>query len=236
MISEARELLRRWLSAPELKVILVDADDTIWHDSRYFRIVETVLLTEVEREGGVRDVAIADLRDALKKHGAGEQGFIQAVLEVTATHCPRDRSAVASACEAFAQHPVEVLAGVSRTLEALHFLRRILLTKGIDAEQRRKLHASGLSNLFDEVVILEQKNTTALAGVLAQRGLAGSDVIAVGNSVRHDILPALANGARAVWLNHPENTFGRNEPLPEGACEVGDWATILDALPSRPAS
>jgi hypothetical protein len=53
--------------------------------------------------------------------------------------------------------------------------------------------------------------------------------VIIGNSIQHDIIPATANNAYAIYLNHSENTHGRNGVLPTCSVEVHEWWEINDA-------
>ncbi|HXA16447.1 MAG TPA: HAD hydrolase-like protein [Thermoanaerobaculia bacterium] len=108
---------------------------------------------------------------------------------------------------------------------------RILWTKGTPKEQTNKLERSGLRTVFDDVVVVSKKDTQALRAALRKVGGATHETLVIGNSLQHDIAPAVALGARAIWLDHPSNLRGRNAAMPDaGVVRVDGWEEIHLAL------
>ena len=76
-----------------------------------------------------------------------------------------------------------------------------LLTKGDEAVQERRIEHSGLRPYFDIVRIVSEKTTEAIKAVVKDLGVDPPSAWMVGNSMRSDVLPALAAGVQAVWIN-----------------------------------
>ncbi|MBK8057867.1 MAG: HAD family hydrolase [Gemmatimonadetes bacterium] len=226
----ALDTLVAWFADSATTAVLVDADDTLWFDGRYFRILETRVRAAAVATGADDALVSSCMREALAKHGPGERGFALAMQQVTRLLCPNSDRIVRHAIDEFESHPIELVPHVVQALSRLHFLRRVLLTKGIDTEQVSKLHRSGLQSSFDETLVLRRKNAGELASALHRLDLAPKQVIVIGNSLQHDIVPALTHGVRAVWMNHPENFFGRNGDASRVACEVEDWGPVVTSL------
>jgi putative hydrolase of the HAD superfamily len=92
---------------------------------------------------------------------------------------------------------------VEETLKAVAGRYRLLLiTKGDLFDQERKLAQSGLGDLFDGVEIVSEKTTETYARVFARHGDGAARAMMVGNSLKSDILPALAAGSWAVHVPH----------------------------------
>lgn len=94
---------------------------------------------------------------------------------------------------------------VSGTRDMLTYLRKrgirlALLTKGDSEVQARRIESSGLRELFDVVQIVQEKSPAAIRAVVAALGVDVGSVWMVGNSIRSDVLPAIAAGLRAVWV------------------------------------
>lgn len=215
-----------------IKLVCVDADDTLWYDSRYFRRVENLLASLCE-DVGIQPTELRQRLDQQRKNfSPGEHGFAMSVREfVKALEWNDDKIAVIEIeLERFLSHGVELLVGAEETMRLLDLYRRVLLTKGKETEQQRKFLSSGLNQVFDQVVILNRKGAQELSDVLAQLGYTGEQTIIIGNSIQHDIIPAAANNASAIYLNHSENTHGRNGVLPTCAVEVHDWCQIEAAV------
>ena len=96
-----------------------------------------------------------------------------------------------------------LMPGVRETLSALRGrgYKLALLTKGDEAVQERRIEHSGLRPYFDIVRIVSEKTTEAIKAVVKDLGVDPPSAWMVGNSMRSDVLPALAAGVQAVWIN-----------------------------------
>jgi putative hydrolase of the HAD superfamily len=98
-------------------------------------------------------------------------------------------------------HPVETLPGVDEAIAGLseHY-RLILITKGDLLDQERKLAASGLGDLFAAVEVVSEKDQGVYERIFARHGTGAHEAVMAGNSMKSDVLPALAAGAFAVHI------------------------------------
>jgi putative hydrolase of the HAD superfamily len=98
-------------------------------------------------------------------------------------------------------HPVELLDGVPEAVDALTNRYRVMvITKGDLLHQETKVARSGLADLFWRIEIVSEKDEGTYARILERQGIEPSTFVMVGNSVRSDVLPVLALGARAVHV------------------------------------
>jgi putative hydrolase of the HAD superfamily len=187
-----------------------DADDTLWHNERAFRATEEGFLRRLAAwsdPGTSRERLLAAERRNLGAYGFGAKGFtlsmIETAIEVTEGRVPaRVIGEILAEGRAILDHPVELL---PHAREAVAAARQqggvVLVTKGDLLDQERKLAASGLGEMFDAVEIVSDKTPEIYARIFARharRGRARS--MMVGNSLRSDVIPALAAGAWAVHV------------------------------------
>ena len=136
-------------------------------------------------------------------------------------------------------HPVETLPGVDEALAALSERHRlILITKGDLLDQERKLAASGLGDLFAAVEIVSEKDRGTYERVFARHGTGPDEALMAGNSMKSDVLPAVAAGAWGVHIPYHVTWAHELADAPEGhpryvslssISELPDWiATIAD--------
>jgi putative hydrolase of the HAD superfamily len=124
----------------------------------------------------------------------------------------------------------EVFADAIETLELLkESYAMALVTNGAACLQREKLAASGLSDLFEAVVVsadlgIAKPNASLFEHALRQLGVDGDHAVMVGDSIPKDIDGALAAGLGAVWINRT----GR--PVPADRLNLMEIST-LDDLP-----
>lgn len=192
-----------------IELILLDADDTLWHNMRHFDAAERAFSEMLAPliEAGLARAALASVEERnLEHYGYGAKSFtlsmIEAAVELGGDSLPiatiRD---ILAAGRALLTHPVELLEGVGETIEHLSRLGDlVLLTKGDLLHQEVKLAASGLGSYFTSVEIVSDKNVDTFRTLLAKRGVEPAAAIMAGDSLRSDIVPALAAGAWAAFV------------------------------------
>jgi putative hydrolase of the HAD superfamily len=193
-------------------VIAFDADDTLWHSEGEFVVSQEMfrsLLAPYLDNGVDLDARLAAVeRRNLTHFGYGVKGFtlsmIETAIEVTDGRVTsRELGALVERGKEMMAHPVELLPGVTDTLNLLSPSYHLaLISKGDLMHQEQKLARSGLAELFEDVDIVSEKDEATYRRVLRRFGVEPSRFLMVGNSVRSDILPVLAVGGSAVHIPH----------------------------------
>jgi putative hydrolase of the HAD superfamily len=118
--------------------------------------------------------------------------------------------------------PTELLEGVEEALrDASARYSLLLITKGDLFDQESKLARSGLGDLFAGVEILSDKTIDSYRSVLRRRDIKPGEFVMVGNSLRSDIVPVVALGARAVHV--PYHVTWHHEQVPEESLPRDGW-------------
>ena len=187
-----------------------DADDTLWHNERFFKETERrfahLLADRAEPESVLAALLDVERRN-LALYGYGIKGFVLSMIETAGEIAGGDppaevvREVVAMGREML-RHPIELLPGVEPALAALADYRLVLVTKGDLFDQERKLEASGLADRFEGVEIVSEKTAATYARAFARHGAGPEHAAMVGNSLRSDVLPALEAGAWGVHVPH----------------------------------
>lgn len=190
-----------------------DADDTLWHNERFFRATEArflELLADHMEGPRLRARLLEAERRNLGLYGFGIKGFVLSMIE-TAVEATAGRVPGAAIGELLAlgremlAHPIELLPHAREAVEAAAEEGEVvLITKGDLLHQERKLAASGLGGLFDAVEIVSDKTPATYLRVFARHGGrdGGRRAMMVGNSLRSDVIPAIAAGAWGVHVPH----------------------------------
>lgn len=194
-----------------LTTIAFDADDTLWHNERFFRDSEeqfAALLTDFADTETVTDTLLETERRTVHLYGFGVMGFALAMLE-TATSLAGDNlpastvNQILALGKAMLDHPMEVFDGVEDTLKALgEDYALLVVTKGDLFHQERKLVQSGLQDLFDHVEIVSDKNADTYMRIFDRHGQGASRAMMIGNSLKSDIVPSLEAGSWGVYIPH----------------------------------
>jgi len=197
-----------------LSTIGFDADDTLWHHEQYFQLTEqrfAALLAEYAAPERISETLLAAERRNLAFYGYGVKGFTLSMIE-TAIEVTDGRagaaivSAILAVGREMLRHPIETLPRVREALTALAGeFRLVLITKGDLFDQERKLAESGLGELFAAVEIVSEKDSETYRRLFARHGHGAERAMMVGNSLKSDILPAIAAGSWGVHVPHAVN-------------------------------
>jgi putative hydrolase of the HAD superfamily len=211
-------------------VLAFDGDDTLWHNESRFHLTQTALRDLLRRHVPDADVDShlyeVEMRN-LGLYGYGVKSFtlsmIETAIELTKGQIPSaDLEVILGWGKRMLGEPTELLDGVEAALkEASGRYSLLLITKGDLFDQESKLARSGLGEMFTGVEILSDKNIDSYRSVLRRRGIKPEEFIMVGNSLRSDIAPVVALGARAVHI--PYHVTWNHEHLPEEALPATGW-------------
>ncbi|HSG36185.1 MAG TPA: HAD family hydrolase [Paracoccaceae bacterium] len=189
--------------------IAFDADDTLWENEQFFQATKTdfteLLSDYVEPDHLDQRLTAAEMRN-LARYGYGIKGFtlsmIETAIEVTESRVPTQTIAeVLRMGREMLDHPIELLPHVKDCLESLGSEPDIILiTKGDLLHQEQKLAQSGLGDYFDAVEIVSEKTPEIYQRIFARRDRPRA--MMVGNSMRSDVLPAIAAGAWGTYVPH----------------------------------
>jgi putative hydrolase of the HAD superfamily len=188
-----------------------DADDTLWQNEQYYRLTERHFQKLLGNFGDGADISARLLeaeRRNLEYYGFGIKGFtlsmIETAIEVTEGKVPsRTIGEILDIGRELLRHPVEALPHVEDTLRALNgqYLL-VLITKGDLFDQERKLAQSGLGDFFDAVEIVSDKTATTYRRIFQRLADGPERAMMVGNSLKSDIVPAIAAGSWGVYVPH----------------------------------
>ena len=192
--------------------IAFDADDTLWHNERFFRAVtaefETLLSSHCDPENLSVRLNAAEKRN-LRIYGYGIKGFTLSLIE-TAIEVGGDKLPVSVIEQILTMgrdmldHPIELLPHVETVLPALaEDFELLVITKGDLFHQESKVARSGLSSLFGRIEIVSEKDPVTYRRVLSEFGLQPQQFMMVGNSLNSDVAPVLQVGGFAVHVPYP---------------------------------
>lgn len=227
-----------------LSTIAFDADDTLWHNERFFRLTQdrfTALLQDYAAQDHLSERLLAAEKRNIGQYGFGVKGFvlsmIETAIEVTDERVPA--SVIKEIMEAgreILSHPIELFPHAERTLKTLAPDYRILLvTKGDLLDQERKLAQSGLGDFFDGVEIVSVKSPQIYTEIFDRHGAGAAQSMMVGNSMKSDVVPMISAGGWGVYVPFGEIWELETAEAPEQHnryVEIG----ALSALPALVSS
>jgi putative hydrolase of the HAD superfamily len=198
--------------------IFIDGDDTLWGmQSVYFEARDLLVdfcrkrgvpheyaverFTEIDMERTKRNGGFDRLEFHLSILGAAKEFATEYGFELTL----QDRKYLQFIGTAPYQSKPELIPQSQGTvLDALEKLKQldrlILYTAGRPDVQWRKADRAGVLSFFDNYVVLPNKNTLLLRGLLETYNLRPEGTTVIGNSLRSDIYPAIGCGCGAIYI------------------------------------
>ncbi|MEV7987634.1 HAD family hydrolase [Micromonospora sp. NPDC085948] len=224
----------------QAQVLIFDADDTLWENNVVFEQVIDDFLEWLDHPTMDR-TEIRTILDDIERantvaHGYGSKVFLRSLAECLERLRERpatdsERQEIERLAVALVEHQVELMPGVADALDELagrHEL--LLLTKGDQADQQRKLDACGLLHHFGAAHIVAEKDVETYRWLVRQHRFDPARAWMIGNSPKSDILPARAAGLNAVFIPN-ENTWvlehDELDPTDSGVLRLAAFPDLL---------
>lgn len=192
-----------------VKTIAFDADDTLWVNEPYFQEAEKQFCALLENYLPPHSVSQELFKTEMKNlplYGYGVKGFVLCMLETASRISNRTVSLelmdkIIAIGHELLQKPIELLPGITETLEQLKGRYRLIVaTKGDLLDQERKLKNSGLENCFHHIEIMSDKKINDYQKLLKHLDCKPENFLMLGNSIKSDILPILELGGYAAHI------------------------------------
>lgn len=196
-----------------LRLLAIDADDTLWDCQSHFNAVEDRYL-ELLKPYGDRDFLYEEFFATEKANmaslGFGSKAFtislVENALRVSGGNISTSKIAeIIALGKSLMNMPTTPLPYVEETLKKLNRrndrqFKMVVFTKGELIEQENKLRRSGLMQYFDDIMIVSDKNDDAYRRLITQYDATPETTVVVGNSFKSDIAPAIRQGATAMYI------------------------------------
>ncbi|EDZ47794.1 HAD superfamily hydrolase [Rhodobacterales bacterium Y4I] len=223
-----------------------DADDTLWHNERFFRVTQD-RFAELLMDHTPDDIGLEQLErrllDAEKRnlgrYGYGVKGFtlsmIETALDVTEERVPGAViKELITAGQMMLSYPIELLPCAREAVEAVAGRYKVvLITKGDLLDQERKLAQSGLGELFDGVEVVSEKTPEVYLDIFARHGDGAARAMMVGNSMRSDVVPVIEAGGWGTYVPHGLVWEVEHAEAPEHSpryTEIADLGGLADLV------
>ena len=208
----------------DVKVIIFDADDTLWDNQSYFDRAEDVFTQELKEYGTAEELSEALFKTESANMpilGYGAKAvcisMMETALKVSDNEVPGENlSRILSSAKSLLSLPATPLPGVEDTLKALKRsgrYRLVVLTKGDMLDQENKLRRSGLSEYFDRTEVVSNKGKKEYLDLCQSENITPSEMVMVGNSFKSDIQPVIEIGGYGIYI--PFRTMWRHEVTEE---------------------
>jgi len=208
-----------------IKVVALDADDTLWHSESRFQATQARLSEILDRHAPHDQVQThlheLEVRNQ-KLFGFGVKGFTLSMIEAAIEISDGEITAgeiheIVMMGKAMLDAPMELLDGVRVTLvELAEAYPLMMITKGDHMDQYNKIEKSGLAGHFQEIEVLLDKDVPSYDEIFARHNVDPGEVMMVGNSIPSDVLPILELGGHGTFIPyHVTASFERHEREPD---------------------
>ena len=203
-----------------IKVIALDADDTLWVNEPYFQETEhkfCALLEDFLPHHTISQELFKIEMNNLALYGYGVKAFMLSMIETIyrITDGKASIELVNKTIELgkeMLEKPIELLDGVEELLTKLNGSYRVVLaTKGDLLDQERKLIKSGLEGYFHHIEVMSNKREDDYKKLVRHLDCKPDEFLMVGNSIKSDVLPVLGIGAHAIHV--PYHTTWAHEQV-----------------------
>jgi putative hydrolase of the HAD superfamily len=190
-------------------VIAFDADDTLWHNERYYVRAQdqfAQLLSQYHQPQWVHDRLFDTEMRNLEHFGYGIKAFalsmIETAVELTEGRITgNDVQKVVDIAREMITADLVLLPHVAEVIPQLaQGYRLMLITKGDLLDQETKITRSGLGEYFQYVEIVSGKTRLTYERLLKRYSLSAERFLMIGNSLKSDILPILELGGSGVHI------------------------------------
>jgi len=224
-----------------MKAVLFDLDDTLF-DHKFSRLkglealqkrfsqLKAVPLKELEQEH--ERLLNADYCQVLDGKLSIDEGINQRITKLCAIYgINLNVEEGKNAADQYNQEYLKSRQAVPGTKELLttlmNYAKLGVVTNGLVEPQMEKLQACKIDKLVDYVIISEtvgykKPSRELFEAALEKVNVKPSDAVYVGDSWECDIMPAIAVGMKAVWLNR----YGLENPNPKIAREITSFMDI----------
>jgi putative hydrolase of the HAD superfamily len=207
-----------------IEMIAFDADDTLWHNETYYNEAKkefAQLLSNYQDDEYTRrrldeiEVGNIDI------YGYGIKMFtlsmIEAAIDISDGKVTGPEiQQIVNISKEMLTNEVRLFEHTDKTLARLSpRFDLMLITKGDQFEQERKIARSGLSGYFRYIEIVTEKSQESYQALLAKYDIHPNRFLMVGNSLRSDIQPVIAIGGRAIFIPNEHTWFLEDLPKEE---------------------
>lgn len=199
------------------KLLIFDLDDTLIYTHNVYLQVTAEVIDRME-ELGIIDENLYYTLDSFDQETVEEDGcfkqdaFPRAVHKTYDFYCQKlnleyDEEVAAELNEIaweINSLKYELVEGAKDLLDVLAENpdnEMVLLTRGDDEIQNKKIKDNGLQNYFDETIVVPSKTNRTYEDIIAKYGFTSKNTWIIGNSIRSEIIPANSIGANAILVS-----------------------------------
>jgi len=192
-----------------IELIAFDADDTLWHNEPFYQEskekLKSLLSSSLDPDLVAETLDRIEIRN-IEFFGYGIKSFVLSMIEASIQLTDgqikgSEIEKIIGFAKEMLQFNLQLFDGVEAVLaEMSSTYKLMLITKGDQFEQERKIARSGLGAYFKYIEIVGEKSPTSYLRLLEKYGFSPEGFLMIGNSLKSDILPVLDIGGQAIYI------------------------------------
>jgi putative hydrolase of the HAD superfamily len=222
-----------------IKAIFLDMDDTLIVNSVLYERAEVMFYGYLRHcgilEAEAKKVFAEAEKELFKIHGVSKKRMPASFEAVLKHFVPEADAEMVSTVRGFAEDiftaRVVVKPGVAEAVALLaeRYDLYIVTAGDRDVQEGRIASSVPFKDSFSGVYIVDKKTRETYEDILQQLGLKPDEVIMMGDSLKSDVIPAVAAGMQAVWLEsyNPASLHETETKLP--AERAYKFSSLLEA-------
>ena len=192
-----------------IKAIFLDMDDTLIVNTALYEQAAAVLSGYLHHYG----VSLTDTRrildkvdrDLFKVQGYSRERYPDVFERVLKHFVPEADKKAAATVRQFAETVVSTVAKLKPgTVEAIDLLTRdfpvYIITQGDKTVQETRISHLPFRDKLSGVFVVDKKEVDIFSGIVRQLGYQPDETVMIGDSLRSDIVPSVAAGLHAIWI------------------------------------
>ena len=223
-----------------IELIAFDADDTLWHNEPFYteskEKLKSLLSSSLDPDLVAETLDRIEIRN-IEFYGYGIKSFVLSMIEAAIRLTDgqikgSEIEKIIGFAKDMLQFNLQLFDGVEAVLAELSSACDLMLiTKGDQFEQERKIARSGLGGYFKYVEIVGEKSPSSYLRLLGKYGLSPEGFLMIGNSLKSDVLPVLDIGGQAIYI--PYHSTWAHEYLDDAvvACYQYDEVENISQIP-----
>lgn len=203
------------------KLVIFDLDDTLLNTSDLYWSARSTFVKKISQEGFDEQIIVNEFEriDAnnIKKLGFLPCRYGKSMAETYLFLCSRFNCQVQKntldfideVCGRIVVEKIpEVVEGAVELLEWAHKkFYLVILTRGVDELQYRKLQESKLIHYFEKIYVFPHKDKKVFQFVLNEVGFEPEETWIIGDSIKSDINPGILAGAKCILYNYTHHSY-----------------------------
>jgi putative hydrolase of the HAD superfamily len=203
------------------ELLIFDLDDTLLDTSDLYWRARSAFVEKVSKEGFDRQIVVDEFEKTdtknMQKWGFSPHRYGKSMTETYQLLCSRFESKskqetlnfIDEFCSRIVVDTVpEIVEGAIELLEwAYRKFHLVVLTRGEEKLQHRKLKESKLIDYFKEVYVVPYKNIQVFEFVLTETGFKPEETWVIGDSIKSDINPGLLVGAKCILYSYKHHSY-----------------------------